>query len=207
MKREYSDSELLMMMKDNSEEAKDLLYNKYNHIVKIYVSKYKKMAYVLGVELKDLNQEALVGFSDALNSYDENNKTQLKTFISLCVERRIQGALLKASRKKNIVLNEALSLEHIYNEFDSTLADILSDNNENNPLTKMTRREHYSSLVDDIMKSLSNNEKDVLYLMIDGFDYKQIATILNVDSKSVDNTIQRIKNKVKDIVKINGVNV
>ena len=59
----------------------------------------------------------------------------------------------------------------------------------------------------DILDSLSSNEKDVLYLMIDGFDYKEIATLLNVDSKSVDNTIQRIKNKVKSIIEINKVSV
>ena len=203
MSKEYSDSELLMMMQEHSDEAKDLLYKKYEYIVRIYVRKYKKMAYVLGMEINDLNQEALVGFSDALNSYDENNKTKLATFISLCVERRIQTSLLKASRKKNITLNEALSLEHTYNDFNVTLADILSDNNENNPLTKMTRKEHYFRLVNDIMKSLSNNEKDVLYLMIDGFNYKEIATLLNLSPKSVDNAIQRIKNKVKSIIEIN----
>jgi len=203
MSKEYSDSELLMMMNEHSEDAKDLLYSKYEYIVRIYVKKYKKMAYVLGMEIKDLNQEALVGFSDALNSYNENSNTKLATFISLCVERRIQSSLVKASRKKNITLNEALSLEHTYNDFNVTLADILSDNNENNPLTKMTRQEHYFRLVDDIMKSLSNNEKDVLYLMIDGFSYKEIATLLNLEPKSVDNAIQRIKNKVKTIIEIN----
>ena len=139
MSREYSDSELLMMMHDHSDTAKDLLYAKYEYIVKIYVKKYKRMAYVLGMEIKDLNQEALVGFSDALNSYNENESAKLATFITLCVERRIQSSLLKASRKKNIALNEALSLEHTYKEFNTTLADIISDNNENNPLTKMTR--------------------------------------------------------------------
>lgn len=204
MEKEYSDSELLMMMNEHSEHAKDLLYKKYEYIVKIYVKKYKRMAYVLGMELKDLNQEALVGFSDALNSYNENAKSKLASFITICVERRIQSALLKASRKKNIALNEALSLEHSYPDFNVTLADIISDNNENDPLTKMTRNEHYSRLVNDIIKSLSRSEKDVLYLMIDGFNYREIATILDIEPKSVDNTIQRIKNKVKGIIEINA---
>ena len=204
MEKEYSDSELLMMMNEHSDVAKDLLYAKYEYIVKIYVKKYKKMAYVLGMEIKDLNQEALVGFADALNSYNEKENTKLSTFISLCVERRIQTSLLKASRKKNITLNEALSLEHTYEEFDSTLADIISDNNENNPLTKMTRKEHYSCILNDISNLLSSSEKDVLYLMLDGFTYKEIATILNQDVKSIDNAIQRIKNKIKDIIEINA---
>lgn len=205
-KEELNDSELLMLMNENNEEAKNLLYKKYKFIVSIYVKKYRKMAYKLGMEISDLKQEALVGFSDGLVSYSENKNTNLNTFLSLCVERRIQTSLVKASRKKNMVLNDALSLEHIYDKFDSSLGDFLSDHNENNPLTKLTRDENYSFFTKKILAYLSNTEKDVLYLMVDGFNYKQIATILNVDSKSVDNTMQRIKNKVKEIIKYNEIN-
>ncbi len=200
--KNINDDELIMLIQESSDEAKEALYIKYRYIVGIYVKKYKKVALSLGMDLSDLNQEALVGFSDAINNY--NNTSSLNTFISLCVERRIQGALLKASRKKNQVLNDALSLEHIYNCFNSSLADIISDNNENDPLTKLTRDEHYEALLNDIISSLSNTEKDVFYLMIDGINYQDIANILNVSAKSVDNTIQRIKNKVKNIILINS---
>ena len=131
----------------------------------------------------------------------------MKTFISLCVERRIQVSLLKASRKKNRILNDALSLEHIYTKFDNTLADIISDNDENNPLTKITRNEQFDSLFKEITSSLSASEKDVFNLMLNGFDYKQIATILNFDTKVVDNAIQIIKNKVKLILTSYEVNI
>lgn len=200
---DISDDELIMLINESSTEAKDIIYVKYRYIVSIYVKKYKKVALALGMELKDLNQEALVGFSDAIKTYDTSNVASLKTFISLCVERRIQASLLKASRKKNQVLNDALSLEHIYQCFDSTLADIISDNNENNPLTKLTRDEHYKDLTNSILESLSNTEKDVLNLMLDGLSYQEIASILNITPKSADNTIQRIKNKVKEIIMIN----
>ena len=128
-----------------------------------------------------------------------------KTFISLCVERRISNSLVKASRKKNQILNSALSLEHVYESFDATLADLISDNNQNNPLIKLTTKERYESIVNDIISSLSKSEKDVLSLMIDGFSYTQIASILNLSNKSIDNTINRIKTKVKDIVILNDI--
>ena len=204
--KDYNDSELIMLANEHSQEAKDILYKKYKYIVGIYVKKYQKISLTLGMDINDLKQEALVGFSDALVSYKDDNTSRLATFISICVERRIQNAILKASRKKNIVLNEALSLEHVYDEFDSTLADILSDNNENNPLNKMASDEHFITLFNRILAILSDSEKDVLYLMIDGFNYKQIATILNIDKKSIDNTIQRIKSKVKNIIDINKIN-
>lgn len=200
---DISDDELMMSIREEDSEAKDILYARYRYLTSVFVKKYHNMALKVGMELKDLNQEALVGFSDALNCYKQNQNTSLKTFISLCIERRIQKSLLKCSRKKNQILNGALSLEYIYGCFDSSLADIISDNNENDPLTKMTRREHYNDLVNNILDNLSNNEKDVLNLMINGFNYTQIATILNKKPKSIDNTIQRIKNKVKDVIVIN----
>ena len=201
---EISDDELMMMISEENADAKDMMYNKYRYIVSLYVKKYKNIASVLGIDLKDLNQEALVGFSDALVSYKSNKDASLKTFISMCVERRLKNIVLKASRKKNQVLNESLSLEYDYQNFDTTLADIISDNNENNPLTKLTRDERYKYIVKTILNSLSNNEKDVLYLMIDGLNYQEISDILNIPLKSVDNTIQRIKNKVKDIMLVSS---
>ena len=200
--KDISDDELIMMLNEDSDKAKELLYTKYRFIVSYYVKKYTKIALTIGIDLRDLNQEALVGFSDALDSYKEGDAS-LKTFISLCVERRIHTAILKASRKKNQLLNNALSLEHIYSCFDSSLADIISDNNENDPLVKITRNERYNKIVNEIDLSLSDAEKDVFNLMLDGFDYKQIAEILSISSKSVDNTIQRVKQKIKDIMELN----
>ena len=203
--KEISDDELIMMINEESTEAKDILYTKYKYIVDICVKKYQKMAFKLGMDIKDLNQEALVGFSDAINSFDANSSASLKTFITLCMERRLQNQIIKASRKKNRVLNEALSLEYIYNCFDSTLADVISDNNENDPLEKMAREERYHNIVQGIFSSLSKKEQDVLYLMIDGLNYQQIALVLNQNSKSIDNTIQRIKSKVKNVLNNNNV--
>ena len=198
---EISDDELIMMIREANDDAKDIVYKKYRYIVGYLIKKYKNLALKLGVELKDLNQEALVGFSDALLSFDSESNASLKTFISLCVERRMRAFLIKASRKKNLMLNEALSLEHEYKDF-TTLADLISDNNENDPLTKLTRSERYNDLINNIYNDLSQNEKDVLSLMLDGINYNDIANILNMSVKSVDNTIQRIKNKVKSTLLI-----
>lgn len=196
--RDVSDDELLMMIRESNDNAKDIIYNKYRYIVSYMVKKYRNIALKLGIDMKDLNQEALVGFSDALLSFKDESNASLKTFISLCVERRLHAFLLKASRKKNLMLNEALSLEHEYKNYNSTLADIISDNNENDPLTRLTRDERYNDLISSIYNDLSINEKDVLSLMLEGLNYNDIASILNMSVKSVDNAIQRIKNKVRN---------
>lgn len=202
--KDVNDEELVYLINESNEDAKNVLYEKYSYIIDIYVKKYLKAAYKLGVELNDLKQEALLGLSEAINSYDTNIKASLPTFISICVERKIQNAIVKAGRLKNKILNEALSLDYLYLDKDVTLAEVLSDHDVNNPLNKLTSKEQVEILSNKINSILSDNEKDVYNLLINGLSYVQIAEVLNISLKSADNAIQRIKNKVRaELKKIN----
>ena len=51
-----------------------------------------------------------------------------------------------------------------------------------------------------IESRLSDSEYEVYALMISGLKYNEIALLLNKNPKQVDNTIQRIKNKIKIIL-------
>ena len=123
---EYSDSELYSMICESNEEAKDVLYLKYKYIIDIVIKKYAFTAMKYGFEYKDLYQEALVGFSDALNSYKDDKNTSMATFITLCVERRLQNTIHKAGRVKNRVLLESLSLDHLYEKYEIPIKYIIS---------------------------------------------------------------------------------
>lgn len=196
---EYSDTQLLELVCESSEEAKDEIYKRYKYIIDIYLKKYYKISLVLKIDRSDLHQEALVGFADAINSYREEKEAGLATFISVCVERRIQGALLKANRLKSQIYNEAVSLDYIYNN-TTTMKDILSDNNQNNPLEKMTRNESFEELVRKIKSDLSDKEYEVFCLTASGLNYREIALLLNKEPKQIDNTLTRIKTKIKKIL-------
>ena len=197
---EYNDDELMSLISESSEDAKDILYEKYKYIIDINVRKYLIAANSFGIEYSDLYQDALVGFVDALNSYKENEKAALPTFITLCVTRRLNNSILKASRIKNKIMVESLSLEHPYEQFKLPLKEILSDNNENNPLDNMTEEESLKELNKKIQEELSDSEYEVYQLMISGLKYNDIALILDKNPKQIDNAIQRIKNKIKKII-------
>lgn len=195
----YSDTQLLELICEASEEAKDEIYEKYKYIIDIYMKKYYKISKMLKMDKSDLHQEALVGFADAIRCYRDEKEAGLKTFISLCVERRLQTALLKANRIKSQVYNETVSLDYIYNSTTS-LKDVLSDNNENNPLEKITRNESFQELIKEIKNVLSNKEYEVFNLKISGLNNKEIALLVNKNLKQVDNTMTRIKSKIKKIL-------
>ncbi len=61
---------------------------KYKYIIDIVI-KYAFTAMKYGFEYKDLYQEALVGFSDALNSYKDDKKYKYGYFYYLVCGKKI----------------------------------------------------------------------------------------------------------------------
>ena len=144
---EYSDSELYSMICESNEEAKDVLYLKYKYIIDIVI-KYAFTAMKYGFEYKDLYQEALVGFSDALNSYKDDKKYKYGYFYYTCVWKEdYKNTIHKAGRVKNRVLLESLSLDHVYEQYEIPLKDIISDNSDNDPLLNIAKDEAFDELI------------------------------------------------------------
>ena len=197
---DINDEQLISMVHEASDDAKDILFEKYKYIIDIELKKYSSMARVLGYDYNDLYQDALVGFSDALVSYRNDKHAALASFITLCVDRKLQVSIKKAGRLKNKLLNDSLSLEHVYDAYTSPLMDLLSDNKKNDPLENIVKDEKLAELVSSIKSVLSDMEYEVYSLMVNGLKYDEIATLLNKDLKQVDNTIQRVKNKIKRIL-------
>ncbi len=196
---DVNDEQLIHLIREESEDAKDVLYERYKYIIDIELKKYTRMAWALSYDIKDLQQDALVGFADGINNYREDKAASLSSFIALCVDRRLQVAIKKAGRLKNKMVHEALSLEEEYNSV-SQLKELLSDNSENDPLESILKKENYNELVKDIKNSLSKSEYEVYTYMINDLKYDEIATLLNKNLKQVDNTIQRVRNKIKKIL-------
>ena len=155
---EYNDNELIMQIHEQSEEAKDVLVEKYKYIINIEIKKYLKIANILGYDYNDLYQDALVGFIDAINNYNQDKESSLPTFITMCVDRRLQYSIRKINNKKSKIQAESLSLEHVYEPMNSPLRELISDNSENDPLVNIIKDEEYSELSKNIRESLSKNE-------------------------------------------------
>lgn len=196
---EYNDIELTQMVCENNEDAKDVLFEKYNYIINIIIAKYKKTIYALNMDINEVRQEAMLGFSDAIIKYTNNKETTLPTFISLVVERKVQNAVRKAETQKNKIHNEAYSLEYDYESFNRPLEEIIGDTSKD-PLKKLESEENCQELINKIETMLSPFEKEVYKLIINGFSYQDIASILNKEPKQIDNTIQRIRNKIKTLI-------
>ncbi len=194
----YSDDYLLSMVHERSEDAQSILYEKYYKTVVYKAKKYQYSGSKLGLDLDDLIQEGLIGLSQAIEDYSTHKNVLFTTFANLCIEREIQSAILKSSRKKHSLLNESLSIDKEYEE-GASFTNLLESKE------KPAGEQVYENLVEKlevskIIKSLTKFEKDVFMLKYYGFDYQEIASILDKPSKSIDNALQRIKKKVKLLI-------
>ena len=197
---EYPDSELVNLVCEKSEEARDVLYEKYKYIIDIIYNKYRKSAYYLSVDLNELRQEAMVGFSDALVNYNQDKDVHLKTFISLCVERRVRNYVRSAETLKNKMLRTAYSLDAPFGDEDHVpLGEKIGDNTTD-PQVTLEESENIKNLKKQIDEILSPTEKEVYKLIINDFSYEDISSILNKDIKSIYNSAARIKAKIRSIL-------
>lgn len=191
-KYEYNDYELLDYIQESNEDATQILYDKYKHIIESIAR--SKLNNNMGLEFNDLVQEGMIGFSEAIRDYKNQKDVTFYTFASLCIERQILTAIRKATRDKHKLLNDSISLDYTYNE-DSNLYDNISDDNQLTPEDKVIEMEEEKQLYAIIVDKLSSFEKQVFDLKIKNFSYKEISELLNVDTKKIDNAIQRIKQK------------
>ena len=200
MKYNEDDEFLFDMISESNEEVRNSLYEKYEPLIKYIVKKYTATAARYGLDYNDLIQEANVGFANALNNYDEKKESSLKTFISLCIKRRLINAIRKAQTNKNQMELSNLSLDYDYVTTGMQLKDIIKDENSD-PLIQFSDLENEEMLIKNIKKRLSAKEDEVFDLLLKGFNYKEISLTLDKSEKQIDNTIQRIRGKVRNLLK------
>ena len=61
----------------------------------------------------------------------------------------------------------------------------------------MFDQERIDDITNEFRKELTNLEEEVFVMRINGFNYKEIAELLEKDPKAIDNALQRIKSKLK----------
>ena len=190
---DINDYEVLSMVADN-EEATELLFKKYKPLIVGIAKKMYRTIQNSGFDLNDLIQEGMIGFSTAINTFDEHKDTTFFTYAKTCIERRLISLIKSASRYKHQLLNESYSVEDLAK--DSQSIENLLEDNSSNPENKLIDSENTNELVKNIQKQLTPLESAVFELKISGFTYREIADILDKESKSIDNAISRIKAKV-----------
>lgn len=176
------------------------------------LEKYKSMVralarplFLMDGEQDDLVQEGMIGLFKAIQTYDKNKGTAFESFANTCIRGQLYTAVKKSNRKKNQPLNSYISLYSVENGEENTEKDggFVIDKSipdwQNNPERIVVGREQQRDMQERLYKYLSKMEIQVLDLFLQGLTYQEIASKLDKAPKSIDNALQRIKNKIKKI--------
>ena len=194
MYKDENDYELLYLIKEENEDAKNMFYEKYRPMVEMKAKKYYSQIQNKGYELSDLIQEGMIGLSSAIKDYKADGDIKFITFANVCIERKIINFIREINRQKHQALNSSLSIDNT-NVSGMSLLNVLSDDSYN-PESSFMLIEEQEQLKERMKKGLTDFEKEVFDLRFEGFSYREIAILLNKTTKSIDGTISRIKQKI-----------
>lgn len=196
--KDYNDYEIIYCIRENNEDAKELMYEKYRPFIEITAKKLMNYSKNTGLEASDFIQEGMLALSNAVDSFDEEKDITFYTYARACIEKKMISLMIRNNSIKHKILNNSIPFE--INDEDGEhlmFGDILEDKGSN-PEELIINNEEEEILIDKIRDSLTDLESQVFDLKIGGFSYKEIADILEKTPKSVDNSIQRIKIKAKE---------
>lgn len=195
-----TDEQLILKLRGGRKEITDYLMEKYKGVVR---QKAKAM-YLWGGENDDLIQEGMIGLFKAVQDYDPEAGASFSSFAQLCISRQMYSAIRAAQRKKHLPLNSYVSLyssEEENREGGSLpLAETIEAGAESNPEEMILHAEYSNVFEEELKKRLSKLENRVLYLHLMGMDYLKIAEIMDKSPKAVDNALQRIKGKARQLL-------
>jgi RNA polymerase sporulation-specific sigma factor len=171
----------------------DALLQKYKPLVKKKAAVY----YLIGGDRDDLIQEGMIGLYKAIRDYDTSGGMPFHPFALLCINRQILSAVKASARQKHIPLNTSLSLS---NPDEAETAS--GSHYAPSPEALVIGRESYNDIDLFLQKHLSPLEYAVLMYHLEGRSQAETAEALNKNVKAVDNTLQRIRRKMKRIGEI-----
>ena len=194
------DEQLIRKLREGEAAIMDYIISKYKYVV----IRAAKAMYLLGGENDDLIQEGMIGLFKAIRDYDTNQESSFYSFAELCISRQMYTAIKLSQRQKHMPLNSYVSLYDIKkadsDNQHSPLIEQLEMETNNNPEELFIDKERMLMLVHELNQRLSDMERRVLHLHLQGEDYRSIAELLDKSPKSIDNALQRIRQKMRTIL-------
>ena len=171
-----SDEELVRLIFGKDESALDVL-------AKRYIGK-NVVAPVGYLDCDDITQEAMIGFLNAVRTFDASKNIPFSAYASRCMKNSALTAVSKGSEKL------AVDAE----------ADVDALVSHEDPLDRYISGEKYSSFIKVCDDSLSSFEKSVLFCHATGLSNEEISAKFSASKKSVENALSRARKKLKDVI-------
>ena len=154
--------------------------------------------YLIGGENEDLIQEGMIGLFKAVRDYRSDKNSGFYYFAEMCINRQLYSAVKASNRKKHMPLNSYVSLSAKETETGASVSDGLLGETRS-PEQMVIEGELWKEFRQRLVGKLSKMEKQVLQLYLDGNNYIQIAGLMEKSPKAIDNALQRIRQKIRQM--------
>lgn len=199
--RDLNDNELVYLCAENNEDAINLIVNKYKNCILMILKEYLKEYNIIGVEVADLYQEGLIGLMHAIHSYNPTRDVLFYTYANACIRTSLMSAIRQTFRQKNRILNYSYSLDKIFEDSGDNFYEILKDESYE-PNKLLLSSEDENELINKLKSKLSKSELAIFELRLKGLSNGEIATLIDKDTKYIENSLFRIKRKYKELNKV-----
>ena len=196
--KELNDNELLYLCNEENEEAISLILNKYKNCILIILKDLLKEYEIRGLEVADLYQEGLIGLYHAIKSYDKNKDVTFYTYANACIKNSVVSAMRQTFRLKNNILNNSYSLDKLIADTNYSHYEVFKDE-KSDPSDLLLDSEEKGEIIDKIRSKLSETEKTIFDLRLNGLSNKEISELLDKDKKYIENAMYRINKKYKEL--------
>ncbi|EAC4532600.1 RNA polymerase factor sigma-70 [Listeria monocytogenes] len=185
---------MLELARSGDTEALEYFFSKYQSVIYWKSTQY----FLQGAERDDLIQEAMIGLFKAIRDYDKTKEASFRSFAEMCINRQLLSAVKRASRQKNIPLNNSVSLDTpmAEDDVDWTLLDVISERAAETPEDFLIKNEDLIHVARQLEQVTSEFEKEVLKQYLEGKSYQEMALYFNKKEKAIDNALQRVKKKM-----------
>lgn len=187
------DEKLVLLAQSKDADAMEVLILRYRQMVSSVARSY----FLTDGDVEDLIQVGQIGVFKAITTY--NGKVDFKYYVFKCIKNAVLTAIKKSQTDKNKALSNYVSLSGFVdgdNDKNPLLIDAQFD-----PEETLINTETEQELKDKFAQYLSKYEYEILTYYLQGYTYNEISEKLNKKSKSIDNALQRIKNKLLDKIK------
>lgn len=175
------DEQLILKARSGDKSAETELLNKYSPMAKSVSAVF----FINGGTTEDLFQEAMVGLYSAINGYSFSGNANFASYAYKCMRNAVLDAVKKNTGAKNKALNNFVPIVEISGIYSPS-----------DPEDELIRREQRREFLQKISKILSSYEFKATVMYLDGLAVSEIAASLDRNAKSVDNALNRAKNKL-----------
>lgn len=173
----------------------------FETVLGAYTPKIRRWArqYVIpGMDFEDREQLACVGLWQAYRSYQPRHHIPFSSWAGFVVKRHFVTAWRTAQREQRTPPTPLMAFDAVHAETGLTLADQIAAE-ELSPEDQAVGALMEQMWWDQAAQVLSDREWQVLIRRVAGLPHRQIAARLGISLKSVDNSWERVKRKLRPL--------